>query len=241
MHGQDSSSPDVPRPDADTLMDYALGFLDAQQAAQVEAALAQHPEARAELNAYLSGLSDLVLDLPQQSPPQGATDRLLARLNAEVLEPQDDALPPAAPVSEAAVAAPARRPLLLIVLGVAAALVLLVAVLPALRGSGQDELARYRAQPGAVASVVSSPSGQPLADVVRLAGGRAYVQISAALPSGKVYQAWKIEGGKPVSLGLFQGRGFLASLPAGTVFAVTLEPPGGSPQPTSTPLFAKAL
>ena len=79
--------------------------------------------------------------------------------------------------------------------------------------------------------------------MVRLKDGRTYVQMSAtvALPGGRVYQAWKIVGKTPVSLGLFSGRGFVAKLPAGTVFAVTLEPEGGSPQPTTQPLFAQSI
>ena len=65
--------------------------------------------------------------------------------------------------------------------------------------------------------------------------------------SGRTYQVWGIETGRPpVSLGTFNtdssGRG-LASLtvPAGlrvAVTAVTDEPAGGSPQPTTTPFLA---
>ncbi|GGQ98719.1 anti-sigma factor domain-containing protein [Deinococcus ruber] len=277
MLGSDSTHSESSYPDSDTLMDYALGFLNPEEAARVEAALEHSPTARAELEAYLSGLSDLVLDLPPELLPVGAEDRLLARLNAE-LPPQSapavtvstvqvstvqvstvqgspvvDTVGPdgadgaeeaetVTPVPDAALPRP-RRSLLYPLLGAAAAVVLLVAVLPGLRGTTADQLATYRAQPGAVSSVVTAPSGQPIADVVRLKDGSAYVQMSAtvALPGGKVYQAWKIVDKKPVSLGLFTGRSFIAKLPIGTVFAVTLEPSGGSPQPTSAPLFAQSI
>ncbi|ULH15735.1 anti-sigma factor [Deinococcus sp. KNUC1210] len=272
MLGSDSTHSESSFPDSDTLMDYALGFLSPEEAARVEAALEHSPTARAELEAYLNGLSDLVLDLPPEPLPVGAEDRLLARLNAEL--PDTPALPPqlapavtsaaqvstvqGSPVVETvgldgleeesvvtpgAIPLPPRRNLLYPLLGAAAVVVLLVAVLPGLRGTTADQLATYRAQPGAVSSVVTAPTGQPIADVVRLKDGSAYVQMSAtvALPGGKVYQAWKIVDKKPVSLGLFTGRGFIAKLPVGTVFAVTLEPVGGSPQPTSSPLFAQAI
>jgi anti-sigma-K factor RskA len=63
----------------------------------------------------------------------------------------------------------------------------------------------------------------------------------APLPSGKVYQFWLIKGDTPVSAGLFsvdtQGRGLLSvstSEPIGSFDAigVSIEPEGGSPQPT---------
>jgi anti-sigma-K factor RskA len=61
-----------------------------------------------------------------------------------------------------------------------------------------------------------------------------------ALPSNRTYQLWFIAGGKPVSAGTFdvgpRGQGQLlveAALPdGGVVWAVTVEPAGGVPQPT---------
>ncbi len=60
-------------------------------------------------------------------------------------------------------------------------------------------------------------------------------------PSGKTYQLWAIAGGKPVSAGVFgvdpSGSGTLrvsplAGVPKVDLFAVTLEPAGGLPQPS---------
>jgi anti-sigma-K factor RskA len=61
-------------------------------------------------------------------------------------------------------------------------------------------------------------------------------------PKGKTYQAWVIEDGqKPRPAGVFDGRTLVLtrSLPAGSVIAITVEPKGGSPAPTSPP-FASA-
>ena len=70
---------------SDLLADYALGFLSPAEASEVEAALGVHPEAREEVNSYFSGLTDLVMDLEPVAVPQGSADRLMARLDAEVL------------------------------------------------------------------------------------------------------------------------------------------------------------
>jgi len=70
-------------------------------------------------------------------------------------------------------------------------------------------------------------------------------------PSGKIYEMWVIpKGGKPAPAGLFQSEagGSAMHLARGPVdvrataaVAVTLENPGGAPQPTSTPLIVAAL
>ena len=67
-----------------------------------------------------------------------------------------------------------------------------------------------------------------------------------ALPAGKVYQLWVIVAAKPVSVGTFapdaNGRvnavmasPNIAAMPAAV--AVTLEPAGGLPQPSTAPIL----
>jgi len=79
--------------------------------------------------------------------------------------------------------------------------------------------------------------------------GRVVIAASSLPPAaaGRTYQLWGIETGKaPVSLGTFNtdasGRAFASvSVPPGlriAVTAVTDEPTGGSPQPTTTPFLA---
>jgi anti-sigma-K factor RskA len=239
---------------SDLLTDYALGFLTSAEEAEVEAALELNPQAMQEANLYLSGLSDLVMDLEPAPVPTGAADRLLARLNSESVSPalasqeqattaqadhttQNLAFVPVAPAEQAA--AP-RRNWLYPLIAVAAVAAIGVAVLPGLLNRTPD-FASYQTRPGAVTATINDKAGAAVAKVVRLPGGHAYVQMQANVPAGRAYQAWKIEGGKPVSLGLFKGQDYLADVPAGTVFAVTVEPEGGSPQPTTTPLFAQPI
>jgi len=79
--------------------------------------------------------------------------------------------------------------------------------------------------------------------------GRIVIAASSLPPAaqGRTYQLWGIESGKPpVSLGTFNtdssGRALASvAVPAGlriAVTAVTDEPSGGSPQPTTTPFLA---
>jgi len=70
-------------------------------------------------------------------------------------------------------------------------------------------------------------------------------------PAGKIYEMWVIpKGGQPVPAGLFQSEAdstalHLLSGPVNLAqtgaIAVTLEPAGGVPQPTSTPIIVAAL
>jgi anti-sigma-K factor RskA len=67
-------------------------------------------------------------------------------------------------------------------------------------------------------------------------------------PAGQTYQAWYIADGAPTSAGLMavgsDGYAVLADdepLPGTEIFAVTLEPAGGSPQPTSDPIIVGEL
>ena len=96
-------------------------------------------------------------------------------------------------------------------------------------------LREYGAQPGA-ASYMLEGAEEPLGTLVQLQDGRVFAALGAP-PAEGVYQAWAI-GDAPVSLGTFDGRTFLSpgAVAAGQTFGVTLEPPGGSEQPTTTPL-----
>jgi len=62
-----------------------------------------------------------------------------------------------------------------------------------------------------------------------------------AAPAGKTYEAWVIRGKRaPSPAGLFRGRGTTfvpidGKVRKGSVVAVTVEPAGGSPAPTTKP------
>jgi anti-sigma-K factor RskA len=114
----------------------------------------------------------------------------------------------------------------------------------------RDSLIALLVSPDAQTMSVSGPGPSPSAKYFFDRRASRIVIAASSLPpaaQGRVYQLWGIETGKPpVSLGTFNtdssGRTLTAvAVPAGlriSVTAVTDEPSGGSPQPTTTPFLA---
>lgn len=217
-------------PDRDDLLAYALGTLSPAEAARVEAELDRDPVLRAELRADLDALALLLDDLDPAAVtvPADAEGALLARVRAEESSGPGAALTPLPPVRP-----PRRWP---VAVALAAALALVFVLLPRPQ---PGPLEVYRSTPGAAERTLEA-GGERVGTLVQLPEGRVYVHLSRPLPPERTYQLWRIENGTPVSLGVFE-RGLLVSLPPGSTVAVSVEPPGGSPQPTTTPLFVQAL
>jgi anti-sigma-K factor RskA len=124
----------------------------------------------------------------------------------------------------------------------------------------QDELNQVKAENQAISLLLSAPQAKLLTHEVTN-GGVATVVLAAdrhelavvtnglpALPSGKVYQLWLIGKPKIVSVGLLppakDGRtpAVLATgVVKGDTLGLTVEPAGGSAQPTTTPILALPL
>lgn len=237
--------------DRDLVLASALGQLSPAEEAEVQAALKADPALQAQWQADQEALNLLLdeLDLQKVQVPADAEERLLARLRAEegrlTGPPAGDDVGPSASVVPATVSPmaelPARRAAgpawwLVAPLGLAAALALLFALRPP-----ADPLQQYAGRPGAVSREVTA-SGQTLGTLVRLPDGRVFVKLRRPADAGRTYQLWQIQGGKPVSLGVFGEQGVLtAPLPPGATLAVSVEPPGGSAQPTTQPLFAQDI
>ncbi|TGJ95460.1 hypothetical protein DLJ96_12955, partial [Actinotalea fermentans ATCC 43279 = JCM 9966 = DSM 3133] len=136
------------------------------------------------------------------------------------------------------------------VVAVAAAAVVAVAVPTSLAIQARQEQVRLQAQADALASMLADPT----AEIVRgemVGGGDASALVSGDrvlfsvtdLPqagSAEDYQLWLVDGEEMISAGVFDARDGSAALlvdAAGSAgVAVTREPAGGSPQPTSDPL-----
>jgi len=124
----------------------------------------------------------------------------------------------------------------------------------------QDELNQARAENAAISLLLAQPKARLLShDVTH--GGTATVVLAAdrhelavvttglpALPPGKVYQLWLIGKPKIVSAGLLppakngQTPAVLAAgVVKGDALGLTVEPAGGSAQPTTTPILALPL
>ena len=111
--------------------------------------------------------------------------------------------------------------------------------------AARDEtLAQYR-QPGAVTVAIGDATGEHPAAVGTLTlvpdgGATLTVANLPPPPADSTYQAWLIVGGAPISAGTFavdatgQGRHLIADAAPGSLEAVgvSLEPSGGSEQPT---------
>ncbi|MET9829946.1 anti-sigma factor [Streptomyces sp. NPDC006385] len=150
------------------------------------------------------------------------------------------------------------RPLLVPFATVTAAAALVVASLFAVQADRtQDQLDAQRARASEIANVLAAPDaratagedaqGRTIGVVASASKGRAIVTLSGygELPNGRVHQLWLMRpDAQPRSLGLLDGDTPLIASgldTSATSLAVTVEPDGGSPQPTSQPLVQLAL
>ena len=105
-----------------------------------------------------------------------------------------------------------------------------------------DQMARIFADPGR-AQAQGRPSTGGSA-VVYASGGQAVFAADRmpAAPTGKTYQLWVINGKVIRSAGLLTlrggtGRALISDVPTGSRVAVSVEPHGGSTQPTTKPIL----
>ena len=96
---------------------------------------------------------------------------------------------------------------------------------------------------GVRCEAIQGETGVELGTLVRLNNTQVVMVFKDKPPENQVYQAWEIAGDTPISLGVWSERvlEIPQSLAATSTFGITLEPPGGSPQPTSTPIVAVPL
>lgn len=221
------------------LPEFALGVLSGDEEAQVRSHLAEcdaHAEA-VELRAAAIGLAGTVED---RDAPAGARDRLMDALGIEA--PSDAAAPRPLPTPlrtrswlERAgwQAGPLAAALALIVVG----LVIWNVVLQ-IEG---DEVSSGQFQ-----TEISGAVGT----VLHLADEKQAVLDFRGLPTlgtDQEYQVWLVGDGDPQSAGTFRvsstgEAAFVVPTPDGIgVIAVTVEPAGGSPLPTSDPILVAEL
>jgi anti-sigma-K factor RskA len=231
----------------DLLTAYALGALEPDEIARVSALLDDQPELRATLAELRATADMLPYGLPEASPPDDLRQRVLDRATGRAR--------PAAPGQPRRLANRLRG----WVIGLGG--IATVAVLAAVIGwaqliqarnqlvQTQAELKQTQAQVADAQALIASLEGSGgSASILRTRAGAAV--LIAQLPPlepGRVYQLWRIQGeNSPASAGIFSvdARGYAtADLPAGQqplageVVAVTNEPEGGSPGPTSDPLI----
>ena len=236
---------------------YALGALTDEERREFEAYLAEHPELRAEVK-ELSETAGLLALAPQEyEPPPDLRRNLLERVGATHEASLADR--------------PRRRAGLGTLLGpgglaaaaaVVAVLVGLFAWNLSLQNSNEalrTDVQELRGERGALQAEVeerrtyelqgSGAASEARGEVAVIGEGRA-VLVAEDLPpapEGQVYETWVLRDGVPEPAGLFEPRDGLAAttveapLEDADAVAVTLEPDGGSPMPTSDVLLTAPL
>lgn len=241
---------------------YALGALEADELARVEAHLPACAACQAEAYEFQAVTNSLAAAVPSRQPPPRVRQAVLRRLRQPVgnAAPRVVPLPPA-PTGPARPARSTARPRVAINWPMAAMLAGLAGVLAwnvYLTDRVNTLQQQYRAQAAAVA-LISSPItlSTPLHGQGTWTGssGRAYIDPTsrnvvlivehlAPLEEGQVYQAWIITEAGPQSAGLVNvsrsgwGMAWLSErYPEQGRIGVSVEPEGGSETPTEVVLL----
>ena len=224
----------------------------------IENHLARCPACRTRLAAHERVLASLVED---EAPPPSLWDGIAARVAGPPAGPAATAVlaatplgaPPARPLRLVGSARPSaappgpprrggerRHPGRLGLVAAAAALVAAAAAAPLAvtawhRPGG---VPGPRAAATRTAAVLDDVTGRDMARVV-VRGGATYVVLDdlPPLPAERTYQLWSLDGPRPGSLGVL-GRGAARSVPVTLPpgvrrVAISDEPAGGSPEPTT--------
>jgi anti-sigma-K factor RskA len=239
---------------------YAVGALDGDDLAEFEAHLPTCPACQAAVREAHETLARTALSAPPQAPPPGAREALVRRV-AERRDGRARSWLRSAAVTAVAAAAAAVFAGTWVAVRYEARLGQMARETSAVKerltrseAALREQVALYQ---GAVellrdpATRVVDLRGQGPASAAsgrmiwhETAGGHLFVAGLAPAPAGKTYELWTIAGAAPKAAGLFavdeQGRA-QQRVPADAgvkVFAVTLEPEGGTPAPTGPIVLA---
>jgi anti-sigma-K factor RskA len=220
---------------------YALDALEADDRSRFEAHLALCEQCRVELEGFVATAARLG-EAQAITPPAELRERLVTMAASTSQEH-----PVVTALSQRS---RARR--------IAPRLALAAAVAAAVVGIGgfvaehdrADDLSAERSRMVAVMSAedartsVGETAGGGTVRVIASSDADAAVLVGTAIPSldsDKTYQVWRMHDGKPTSVGLM-GRGsgvmYVDGIKGADAFAITVEPSGGSPKPTSKPIVA---
>ncbi|MFD6055746.1 anti-sigma factor domain-containing protein [Agromyces sp. NPDC060279] len=247
---------------------YALDALDGDELRRFEAELARSPELRAEVDGFRAVAAGLGAETPEIAPPPSLKAGLFARLDETPQLPAVDAEPLAepvaapepiaapSPVSEASeppvdeLAARRRRRRLVASLAAAASVAILaIGVVIGIGWSGpngwgaQRELAALEAAPDAQRQTVEVSGGGEVTVLWSAELGRSAVMADGLPELGSThdYELWYIDEAGPAPAGLVGANSWRVlegDFVDGMVVGLTVEPAGGSEQPTTEPIAA---
>jgi len=207
---------------------YVLGAVPLEDEEEIRTHLLSCEECMREADELSAVSATLALAAEPKPLPQGFTENVLAIV-------RDETAP--APAS----APRARRWFSLPAFGIAA-LLIVAAVLSGVLVNVMGDLRAERRITAALlrADAIRLEGGGAAAAVVQESGGAVFVARDLpGAPGDDVYQLWFLGAGRPVSAGTFEASDGRVELRTGmslegvTGAAVTIEPPGGSRQPTS--------
>jgi anti-sigma-K factor RskA len=230
---------------------YVLDALNSEERLAYEQHIAECPRCQAEVAELRSAASELGVAVAEQ-PPSDLRARVLAEVDRT---PQDQPVAPVVDLKDHRQRRSAR------IFQAAAAVFAVLALAVAAWGvSAHRDASDAKQQAAAVRAVVAAPD----AEVIHAAGQggvSANLVVSpslgqsafvadglAAPPSGKTYQLWYLDSsGAARSAGLVttsDGKStqlLQGSIDGATTVGVTVEPSGGSAQPTTKPILAISL
>ncbi len=248
---------------------YALDALEPAERARFEKHLKNCPVCAAEVRALTEDAVRLAWSTAAPAPA-AMRDRVLAAVRTTAQEPvrakplraHEPQLPPhvwgTQPPPARTRAPRERRPLFVPFATATAAAALVVASLFAVQANDtQDQLDAERVRASEIAHVLAAPDarastgkdaqGRSIGVVASASEGKAVVTLSGYddIPADRVNQLWLMRpGAQPRSLGLFDADTPLVTSgldKSATSLAVTVEPDGGSAQPTTQPVVQLAL
>ena len=233
---------------------YVLGALPEEERSSFEDYLAAHSERQAEID-ELGAVAGLLAFSPQeQEPSPELRSRIMALVEAEAAPRSDARRSVSARIGDyLSVRALALGAAALLVIGLLSWNVLLQSQVEDLQGQVQDAQGQVEdaqaqqsqtiklegswAEQGATAEVASMEENQ----IILVA------RNMPSVPEDRTCQIWVIRGDVPKPSGLFQPDGngtatpITSSITHADVIAVTVEPTGGSKEPTSDPVLLAEL
>lgn len=236
---------------------YALDAVDDDERRAVERLVSRDPEAAAEL-ARLRETAAALGAARASAPPVHVRDAVLSNLSAtqqlppEVPAPTDTLPDQARPRDELAARRATRRGARPWMLPVAAAVAVLLAVPGALAWQQHERAVQAEEHAALLADVLADPGAALLRGEVA-GGGEAVAVLTserallvaeglADVGADRTYQLWAMRDGVPVPSGLLDVDGgrvqaLATDYRSGDGLAVSVEPAGGSDQPTTEPVL----
>lgn len=252
----------------DYLLDYVMGNLTPEEEREVAAYLDEHPDQAAEVRDLFELMADIALSQEPVELPEDAETSLLERIRAsgtkvdtvpdsqathqeahsrtrqedKVIKLSDVKKETSPQSSSEQTRANSNRWWMGLALAAAIAVFAYLS-LQSRSPSIERQLASICQEQGASCEPILSESSTELGTLAKRSNNALYVVLSNDPPEGQVYQAWEIVDGRPQSLGIWETRVIDISQPLGidSIFGITVEPPGGSPQPSSTPIVVVPL